>query len=225
MQNGGQQSPVAMQNKAVKAALAGNWEEAVELNSQIIDLKPNDIKAKIRLGRAYLQLKEFSKAKKLFNEVLEADPINQVAKKNLELAKKNKTDNKTPNSNAKNLIKEPGTTAKVSMETTARGVTADNFSPGEEFDLKVLKTKIKVLSKDKELGEINSDLAKKLNSAAKKHAKISAHFSGGEGKAIDIIIKSSVPVFKSEKQEVKPYIRKGTIEEPELEIPLLDDDE
>ena len=33
-----------------------------------------------------------------------------------------------------------------------------------------------------------------------------------------VLIKASAPIFKPDKVEIRPYLRKGTIEEPEMDI-------
>ncbi len=98
-----------MARKAVKSALNGNWKEAIELNKSILEKNPSDLDAKIRLGRSFLQLGNYTEAKNCFKEVLALDPINQVALKNYEMAKNKKVENNNMGSK-KSLIKEPGTT-------------------------------------------------------------------------------------------------------------------
>jgi hypothetical protein len=44
-------------------------------------------------------------------------------------------------------------------------------------------------------------------------------------KEITVLIKTSIPVFKPDRVEIRPYLRKGTIEEPELEIELEGEEE
>ena len=82
-----QQSLSALEKKAIKLALCENWAEAIATNKELLDLDPTNLQAKIRLGRAYLLSKDFRNASKMFKAVLEQDPINQIAKKNYELAK------------------------------------------------------------------------------------------------------------------------------------------
>lgn len=77
-----------LEKQAIKAALSENWKLAIELNKKILESTPNNLNSKIRLGRAYLANKDFTKATKMFKEVLKADPINPIALKNIELAKK-----------------------------------------------------------------------------------------------------------------------------------------
>jgi tetratricopeptide (TPR) repeat protein len=212
--------------KAIDASLKGNWGEAIILNSQILEKTPKDIDAKIRLGRAYIQTSEFTKAKKIFKEVLQSDPINAVALKNYKMAaeKKNENCSAVP-VNPKNLIKEAGVTTEVFLDIQDKKLTAENFSLGEPLELKLTKKWVefyKVTAKNEHilLGKIDSTLTKQIHCVYDKGGTCSAFFSGGENKKIHILIRSSVSVFRGERQEVKPYIKRGSIDEPEMEIPL-----
>ncbi len=216
-----------LEKKAIKLALNDEWEEAIVVNKEIIAIDAHNVNAKLRLGRAYLQQRDFKKAEKLFKEVLDIDPINTVAQKNYEYAKSKKTQNATPKANnGKALVKEPGTTVEVNLTISAKGVTANSFSYCEEFGVTVFATKANVLCDNKTIGEIkDGNVVKRLNSAKKQAADLSALFIKGEGKNIKILLQSSEPVFKGDKQDIKPYMKKGTIEEPELEIISDDFDE
>lgn len=68
---------------ARKAAFDGNWEEAVELNLQIIALSDKDPDAFNRLGRAYISLGNLDEAKEAYTKALRADPANLIARRNL----------------------------------------------------------------------------------------------------------------------------------------------
>ena len=67
--------------KAVAAALSGNWEDAIRLNEDLIALNPNDIDALNRLAKAYAECGQVELAKKTSNKVLELDPFNPIAQK------------------------------------------------------------------------------------------------------------------------------------------------
>ena len=102
-------SLAVLTKKAIEASLKQKWAEAISLNSDILKVYPDNIDAKIRLGRCYLQTKEFSKAKKIFKEVLEKDPINSIALRNYDLAKNQKTEcnGNSAKLSTKALLKEP----------------------------------------------------------------------------------------------------------------------
>jgi len=61
-------------------------------------------------------------------------------------------------------------------------------------------------------------LVKRLNKGKKEKAEISATFFGGKDKVIKILFKSDLVIFKAEKQDFKPYMKKDAIDEPEIEM-------
>lgn len=211
---------------AIEAALKEKWHEAEELNEQILEKDSSNLDVKNRLARAYVYLGEFNKAKKILKEVLQADPINSVALKNLKLASGKKRErNHGGYADPKALIMEPGTTAEVKLVLIAKRITADSFSPGESLDVKMEKNIINFFKKGHSdiLGSLNSELLKTIQMVKKQGGDISANFLNGNGKNIRVLIKSSISVFKSERQDVRPYVKKGTFEEPELELPEIDE--
>ena len=72
-----------LSKQAIELAMYGRWQEAVAANKGIIEDFPNDVDAYNRLGRAYLELGEYSQAREAYRRTLELDPFNTIAKKNL----------------------------------------------------------------------------------------------------------------------------------------------
>lgn len=212
-----------LSKKAIDAALKARWVEAVEINSKILEKTPDNLEAKIRLGRALIQTRKFDRAKKIFKEVLKVDPINPVALKNYDLAKKEKTEVKGQvQIDTKSLLKEPGTTSEASFEISSKGITAKDFISGENIYLKVKRKSIEVL-KQKDFRKVavgfieNHDIVQKMNIAVENNGRICAGFLKGNDKQVTILIKSSIPVFRAEKQDIRPYFKKGSLDEPEVE--------
>lgn len=215
-----------LEKQAIRLALSQNWEEAITINKDLLDKVPTDIKAKIRLGTCYLQLKRFSEAEKVFKEVLKQDPINSIAKKNIDLAKAKKVLNiKANGGNGKSLIKEPGTSIETEVTITAKGITSNAFSHGDSFDLKYKRDKTILYSDNIEIATIEDKvISKKLASRNKVEMRCQALFVRGDGKKIKVLIRCSEPIFKGDKQDVKPYLKKGSIETPEMEVESFDDE-
>ena len=69
--------------QAIALAMQGQWREAVAANQDIIASFPNDVDAYNRLGRAYIELGEYSQAKEAYERAVELDPYNIIAQKNL----------------------------------------------------------------------------------------------------------------------------------------------
>jgi len=162
-----------------------------------------------------IQLKQFEKAKKIFKEVLSVDPINSVALKNLEVAKSKKIDIKHENGiNSNHLLKEPGTTVEIVASINCKGVTGRDFTIGECLKFKVKKKNVDVYKckKDKEILVSvleDKEIVSRLNKAADLHAEVSGYVVRAADKSLTMIIKTSIPVFRSEKQDIRPYIKKG----------------
>jgi tetratricopeptide (TPR) repeat protein len=69
--------------QAITLAMQGRWREAVAANQEIIASFPSDVDAYNRLGRAYIELGEYSLAKEAYERAIELDPYNIIAQKNL----------------------------------------------------------------------------------------------------------------------------------------------
>ena len=69
----------ALSDQAVAAALDADWTRAVELNAKILEAAPDDIEARNRIGRAYIEQGKLEQAKASFAEVLKAEPYNSIA--------------------------------------------------------------------------------------------------------------------------------------------------
>lgn len=225
-------SLAVLTKKAIEASLRQKWNEAISLNSEILKIYPENIDAKIRLGRSYLQTKEFLKAKKIFKEVLEKDPINSIALKNLDLAKNQKTEcnGNGGKLSTKSLLKEPGTTCEACFQINTKSVKKEEFSSGEELIIKVKKKKIEIYTRKKNknvlIGEITNEyIVQRVSCALEKCANVKMTFIKWGEKEINVLIKTSIPVFKPDKVEIRPYLRKGTIEEPEIEIEIDNEEE
>jgi len=70
-------------NEAVEKALMGHWDEAVQSNLQIIELAPGDIQARNRLGKAYYELGRYEEALDVYEQNLQQQPSNAIARKML----------------------------------------------------------------------------------------------------------------------------------------------
>ena len=69
--------------QAIALAMQGRWRDAVAVNKGIIESAPTDVDAHNRLGRAYMELGEYSQAREAYKRAIELDPYNTIANKNL----------------------------------------------------------------------------------------------------------------------------------------------
>jgi tetratricopeptide (TPR) repeat protein len=70
-------------DQAVQLALLGRWDEAAQMNLRILELFPDDLTARNRLGKAYLELGRLEEAVAAYEESLQRQPSNPIARRNL----------------------------------------------------------------------------------------------------------------------------------------------
>jgi|TARA_B100000315_G_scaffold173857_1_gene162316 hypothetical protein len=69
--------------QAIALAIQGRWQEAVVANEVIVEDFPNDVNAYNRLGRAYMEIGNYSLARRAYEKAIELGPYNDIARKNL----------------------------------------------------------------------------------------------------------------------------------------------
>jgi len=72
-----------LKNQAIRTALTGNWDGAIQLNKAILETNPQDIDSLNRLAFAYSELGQIKEAKNTYQKVLLIDSNNPIAFKNL----------------------------------------------------------------------------------------------------------------------------------------------
>jgi len=70
--------------QAIALAMQGRWREAIAANKSLIESFANDVDAYNRLGRAYMELGEYSQSREAYEKAIELDPYNIIARKNLQ---------------------------------------------------------------------------------------------------------------------------------------------
>jgi tetratricopeptide (TPR) repeat protein len=70
--------------EARQAALEGNWDGAIEINKELIARDPKDSAAYNRLGRAYLERRDYAAAYEAYSDALKSDPANLISRRNLQ---------------------------------------------------------------------------------------------------------------------------------------------
>lgn len=70
--------------EARRAALDGNWDSAIQINKDLIARDPKDSSAYNRLGRAYLEHRDYSAAYEAYSDALKSDPANLISRRNLQ---------------------------------------------------------------------------------------------------------------------------------------------
>lgn len=157
-----------LENQAVKAALAQNWEKAIEINKKIIKENSQNIPALNRLARCHWELGNIKQAFKTYKKVLKIDNFNPIANKNFTRLskggkiKKNLNKKRNPFS-SKVFLEEPGKTKIVSLVRLAEPDILGKLNNGEKVIMVAKKRLVSVQNEEGNyLGTIPEDLSLKL---------------------------------------------------------------
>src|SRR3990172_553911 len=73
----------AKSKEAIDMAMQARWREAANINKELIQEYPEDVDAYNRLGRAYMELGQFPRARGAYQQTVRLDPYNAIANRNL----------------------------------------------------------------------------------------------------------------------------------------------
>jgi len=154
-----------LDNLAIKKALAGHWDEAIELNQKILKDEPENVDALNRLARALAQKGQIKKAQKTYRKVLKFDRFNPIAKRNLEKLKKTKKANAAPlDQNPDNFLEEPGKTKVVPLVRLGSQENLLSLNPSQPLVLEPKTKSISLYTKEGQyVGRLPDDLSLKLS--------------------------------------------------------------
>ncbi|MFC1727248.1 tetratricopeptide repeat protein [Patescibacteria group bacterium] len=183
------------EEKAIKAAMEGAWEQAIDLNQKIIELDPQNLAALCRLARANWEIGRLKEAKTYYKKALKLDPYNIIANKNLKrLADQEKSQPKkeVPRkiTDGTIFLEEPGLTKLVKLARLASPQTLSDYDCGNEVLLVPKKRLISVTSPNKtHLGSIPDGLSFRLLQLIKAGNQYQAFIKQIDRQNLEIIIR------------------------------------
>lgn len=154
--------------QSISLAMQGRWQEAVTANKAIVENFPNDVNAYNRLGRAYMELGDYSQARAAYEKAIELDAYNSIARKNLSrLSRLGETAVNTDGSSHKiepqQFIEEVGKAGVVSLLHLAPPQILAKMVAGERVNLKVDGTHVLVENdRDEYLGQVGPKHGQRL---------------------------------------------------------------
>ena len=184
---------------AVSLALKGEWERATEVNRAILELFEDDVEAMNRLGKALMELGDYTAAKKVLDRVVSVAPYNNIAKKNVARLTHLEA---TPAATAKQarkggtaphlFIEESGKSGTTVLQKPAGDQFIARLTPSEPANLVVEQNSINVYTSEHEyLGQIEPRLARRLIRLMYSGNKYDAAILGINDRAISIIVRET----------------------------------
>lgn len=153
--------------EAIALALSSRWQEAVDLNREIIEEFPRDVEAHNRLGKALSELGHYREAKAAFGRTLEIAPANSIARKNLRRLDQLSEDAPVPRQGSKAtlqlFIEERGKSGSISLTRLPPDGAHLHVAPGDAVQLRVTGNGLTVESTDGlYLGEVEPKQGQRL---------------------------------------------------------------
>ena len=121
---------------AVELAMSGRWEEAAEVNREMISVAPSDLDAYNRLGKALLELGDTQAARAAFEHSLVLDPTNSIARKNVERLSNGTASSGSAPLSHKMFIGETGKSAQLALLGCALDSARPSLAPGSAIELR-----------------------------------------------------------------------------------------
>ena len=184
-----------LSKQAIELALHGRWQEAVVANKGIIEDFPNDVDAYNRLGRAYLELGEYSQAREAYRRTLELDPFNTIAKKNLQRLSYLREEAVTLKGESRKVepqrfIEEIGKAGVVNLYHLAPKTVRARLIAGDEVNLKIDGPSLIVEDSVGEyLGQVDPKHGQRLIKLMEGGNKYSAAVVSSTGEGMTVIIR------------------------------------
>src|SRR3954454_19479302 len=124
--------------QAISLAMKNRWDEAAQVNREILDIFPNEVDAYNRLGKALTELGRYAEARDAYAQAVKLDPLNGIASKNLQrlgkLAEGGTVAAPSP-VDPRLFIEESGKTTVTQLTDTRRNEAAAKLSAGDQLQI------------------------------------------------------------------------------------------
>ncbi|MBX6341175.1 MAG: tetratricopeptide repeat protein, partial [Thermomicrobiaceae bacterium] len=233
--------------RARRLAVAREWDEAVEVNRQILEQSPRDVEALNRLGKALMELGRFAEALEEYRRALEIDPTNSIAQRNAsrleeiigtvgEAARPEEVAEGAPEVRSSVFIQETGKTYVTDLERPGEPAVLAKLGPGDEVDLRIQDQQVEVYTLAGErLGELEPRIAQRLIHLVSLGNRYRAYVVQLSGYTVRIILRevyrnpeAPEPISFPRQAKIaapRPYLRETSRLGRELEPEMLIDEE
>src|SRR5437762_2532467 len=125
--------------QAISLAMKNRWDEAAQVNREILELFPTEVDAFNRLGKALTELGRYAEARDAYAHAARLDPLNGIAAKNLQRLGKLATEGSAAPSpspvDPRLFIEESGKTTVTQLTDMRRAEATAKLSAGDQLQL------------------------------------------------------------------------------------------
>jgi len=233
--------------QAISLAMKNRWDEAAQLNREILDMFPNEVDAYNRLGKALTELGHYGEARDAYAQAVKLDPLNGIAAKNLQRLGKLAADGSaTPAPSPVDprlFIEESGKTTVTVLTDVKRGDATAKLSAGDQMKIERRGNQVLVVdAAGQEIGRIEPKLEQDLIRLIDLGNHYSVFVTAANDQQVHVIIRethrsaqmANRPSFRPsaapEAGGLRAYTREGMLryemeEEEEEDADSDDDDE
>ncbi|MGI8564299.1 MAG: tetratricopeptide repeat protein [Candidatus Dormibacter sp.] len=227
-------------DQAVQCAVDARWEEAADLNRELVDAYGPDESAYNRLGKALTELGKLKDAREAYESALKLNPMNPVARKNAEKLKglmsaKQALKGGTVKVDLSLFVEEMGKTVVTTLKAAA-GDVCSKVVPGDVAELRVEGDGVEVDTvRGVRVGSLEAKLARRLLKFIQGGNRYQVGVMSCDGSTVKVILrelyqdpkfmgKPSFPIVRKRETEFRPYTRENLINR-DADAFVLDDEE
>jgi tetratricopeptide (TPR) repeat protein len=211
-----QEQLLDLENKAIEAAIASRWPEAIQFNASILEKKNDYVPALLRAGFAFLQLKKYSSALEYYKRVLKIQPQNTIAIDYVEKIKLQKAAKKSSSPSVvldpTIFVETPGKTKVVTISQLGQKQVLATLVVGEELRLEIRKRHVEVRTQEGEyIGILPDDIGVRLIYFMEHGSIYSAHVQDASLSRVVVFIREIKKGKKVERMTSFPVDIPGSI--------------
>jgi tetratricopeptide (TPR) repeat protein len=182
--------------QAISLAMKNRWEEAAQVNQEILDLFPNEVDAYNRLGKALTELGRYAEAREAYAQAVKLDPLNGIAAKNLQrlgkLAAEGAAAPAPSPVDPRLFIEESGKTTVTQLTDMRRSDATAKLSAGDQLQLERRGNQLVVAdSAGKDVGRIEPKLEQDLVRLLDLGNQYSVFVTAANEQSVHVIIRET----------------------------------
>jgi tetratricopeptide (TPR) repeat protein len=233
--------------QAITLAMKNRWDQAAQVNREILEMFPNEVDAYNRLGKALTELGRYGEARDAYAHAVKLDPLNGIAAKNLvrlgKFAGEGSGTQQSSPVDPRLFIEESGKTTVTLLSDVKRTEATAKLSAGDQLHLERRGNQVVVSDlTGQEIGRVEPKLEQDLIRLLGLGNQYAVFVTAAIDQTVHVIIRetrraaamgnrpSFRPSAAAESGGVRTYTREGMMryeseEEEEDDDEMGDDDE
>src|SRR5438093_3603550 len=213
--------------QAIALAMKNRWDEAAQLNREILEAFPNEVDAYNRLGKALTELGRYAEARDAYTKAVKLDPLNGIATKQLQRLGKLAAEGAAAPSpspvDPRLFIEESGKTTVTQLTDVRRAEATTKLSAGDQLNLERRGNQLGVTDLNgNDIGRIEPKLEQDLVKLLGLGNQYAVFVTAVNDQVVHVIIRETYrsaamghrPSFRpsaAAESGVRPYTRAGVL--------------